>query len=658
MNEEDGKGSNEEKEGHNDLDNAGKDQNEGEEETGLDAADNNQEDSRKKKQPDIDEMKEPQVDEDHANPHHNELEEPPEPEEMNIEDNVNLDGEDRDEENRDENGENPFDIDEMKENMAKEEEEEQAEDGEGDKDKDGGDNDNNTDSSDDDEGDGEKDKNSPEEKVEEEVEGANEEATNEESRVEPEEEDKQKKDEEDEDKLEEEKKKPQDEDFAESKDKSSKQENVQSMPENDPEMGSKDQTDVTADPNDKNKPQPTADQDTGEDKDGVGQAENQDSATGHKGVADVKSADQEVKQQPDAQQKRDKSNKKGNTDEERTVAQNEESEKRLKTVDRREKEEGQDGEDEEDEDSAKQQKNVDEYQHVKEAKRSDETTLDNATEEQSKQVRHEKDRMEEEEKTPEDEEGNPNLMDVEEEKVDEVNDDEQLKSEKAEPTQKNKNNKKPSNESKLEEDANEEEEDKVLIDGEDVLTMDVRRGADTTAHCQMDVVKEVATSGEQESVLEAMAMKRKIDAEVQNRTFVNAQQDDFSTWQVVSAKMMGSARDLCEQLRLILEPTKCTRLRGDYRTGRRINMKKVSGWDGVLMAFKRVYLGHFYDLNVKLKIKQMHFFRIFAAFLDHSVFGVAVPQGQDLVAAHQAGEARLQDHHRHRRLQVDAPQQL
>lgn len=39
--------------------------------------------------------------------------------------------------------------------------------------------------------------------------------------------------------------------------------------------------------------------------------------------------------------------------------------------------------------------------------------------------------------------------------------------------------------------------------------------------------------------------------------------------------MAQNARDLCEQLRLILEPTKCTRLKGDYRTGRRINMKKI-----------------------------------------------------------------------------------
>eukprot|EP00698_Gefionella_okellyi_P011092 TRINITY_DN2908_c0_g3_i1.p1 TRINITY_DN2908_c0_g3~~TRINITY_DN2908_c0_g3_i1.p1 ORF type:complete len:2883 (+),score=867.28 TRINITY_DN2908_c0_g3_i1:749-8650(+) len=35
------------------------------------------------------------------------------------------------------------------------------------------------------------------------------------------------------------------------------------------------------------------------------------------------------------------------------------------------------------------------------------------------------------------------------------------------------------------------------------------------------------------------------------------------------------SQELCEQLRLVLEPTLASKLRGDYRTGKRINMKKV-----------------------------------------------------------------------------------
>ena len=35
------------------------------------------------------------------------------------------------------------------------------------------------------------------------------------------------------------------------------------------------------------------------------------------------------------------------------------------------------------------------------------------------------------------------------------------------------------------------------------------------------------------------------------------------------------AHQLCEQLRLILEPTKAAKLQGDLRTGKRLNMRKI-----------------------------------------------------------------------------------
>jgi len=51
----------------------------------------------------------------------------------------------------------------------------------------------------------------------------------------------------------------------------------------------------------------------------------------------------------------------------------------------------------------------------------------------------------------------------------------------------------------------------------------------------------------------------------------NAQQ----IWQRYEALTHDLAYTLCEQLRLILEPTLATRLKGDYRSGKRLNMKKV-----------------------------------------------------------------------------------
>ena len=35
------------------------------------------------------------------------------------------------------------------------------------------------------------------------------------------------------------------------------------------------------------------------------------------------------------------------------------------------------------------------------------------------------------------------------------------------------------------------------------------------------------------------------------------------------------SKELCEQLRLILEPTVCSKLKGDYKSGKRLNMKRV-----------------------------------------------------------------------------------
>ncbi|KAF8512096.1 midasin [Hysterangium stoloniferum] len=46
-------------------------------------------------------------------------------------------------------------------------------------------------------------------------------------------------------------------------------------------------------------------------------------------------------------------------------------------------------------------------------------------------------------------------------------------------------------------------------------------------------------------------------------------------WRLYAGLTRELSFTLCEQLRLILEPTLATRLRGDYRTGKRLNMKKI-----------------------------------------------------------------------------------
>ncbi|KAG6866182.1 hypothetical protein C0991_007732 [Blastosporella zonata] len=46
-------------------------------------------------------------------------------------------------------------------------------------------------------------------------------------------------------------------------------------------------------------------------------------------------------------------------------------------------------------------------------------------------------------------------------------------------------------------------------------------------------------------------------------------------WRLYESLTHDLAYALCEQLRLILDPTLATRLKGDYRTGKRLNMKKI-----------------------------------------------------------------------------------
>lgn len=41
--------------------------------------------------------------------------------------------------------------------------------------------------------------------------------------------------------------------------------------------------------------------------------------------------------------------------------------------------------------------------------------------------------------------------------------------------------------------------------------------------------------------------------------------ENVQTWQLLTSVVDNLARDLSEQLRIILEPTQATRLKGDYR---------------------------------------------------------------------------------------------
>nr|CAD7398210.1 unnamed protein product [Timema poppensis] len=52
-------------------------------------------------------------------------------------------------------------------------------------------------------------------------------------------------------------------------------------------------------------------------------------------------------------------------------------------------------------------------------------------------------------------------------------------------------------------------------------------------------------------------------------------EEALSTWKTFLEKTLSQAQDLSEQLRIVLHPTQASGFKGDYRTGRRINMRKI-----------------------------------------------------------------------------------
>ncbi|XP_001976018.3 midasin [Drosophila erecta] len=570
MNEEDqGKGSKDEKDAHNDLDTKndaakedGKDEHE---KDGLDATNEpSGEDKRKEQAKDIDDMKDPEVDEEQTNAMHNELEEPPEPEEMDLGDMNNVD-EGHDEQDEQPTDENPFDIDAMKENMQPAEEPQADGDDEPDANEEGEPQSDGSDS--------EEDETGTEAKPAEEDHGEGEEATPEDEKDEAEtqkrgeledEDDSKTEDTPEDSKEEEEKREDKPEEHSQSKDKASKEENVQSMPETD-QSSSADQVQQPQDPDIK-QDQKLDEQETGEEKDGVGQAENDADDGGHQGVAETQEtvSQEERKNERQTQEKR----KQGRTNEERSLGEAEQNKlKQLKTIDQlKDSKESDDAEQEKPE--PMDQAEAEEYQHVKEPKNSDKTTLDNATEEQSKKIQHQEDEPPNEEEI--EAENVDELMETEEPAVD-PEDDAQLEQLGAEKTEQKSD--KPSKTEKSKERL--ETPEGMEIEGEVVPTMTVPRSSETTAHSNSEILLDKSSHAEDLSSAEQIELRQQYQQQLTTFRGAQPEHEDYETWQGISNRMTQNARELCEQLRLILEPTKCTRLKGDYRTGRRINMKKI-----------------------------------------------------------------------------------
>ncbi|CAH8861354.1 unnamed protein product [Trichobilharzia szidati] len=77
------------------------------------------------------------------------------------------------------------------------------------------------------------------------------------------------------------------------------------------------------------------------------------------------------------------------------------------------------------------------------------------------------------------------------------------------------------------------------------------------------------------STLDNSLAEMSTDLQILDNRFAQTSLEGALEWAACCQRSSGLSRQLCEALRLVLEPTKASRLRGDYRTGKRINMRKI-----------------------------------------------------------------------------------
>ncbi|CAI5721444.1 unnamed protein product [Hyaloperonospora brassicae] len=74
---------------------------------------------------------------------------------------------------------------------------------------------------------------------------------------------------------------------------------------------------------------------------------------------------------------------------------------------------------------------------------------------------------------------------------------------------------------------------------------------------------------------EVAALREELDSFIATWSSQSEQERGAELWAKYTALTAGASQRLCEQLRLVLEPMLRAKLEGDYRTGKRINMRKV-----------------------------------------------------------------------------------
>lgn len=108
------------------------------------------------------------------------------------------------------------------------------------------------------------------------------------------------------------------------------------------------------------------------------------------------------------------------------------------------------------------------------------------------------------------------------------------------------------------------------IEGDVTETSKIARGSESAFFTNISDTNSASLSS-----MQADNYRLGIEQLLSEWTYVPSVEEAVAAWNVLSCLTDASARDLSEKLRLILEPMQASRLKGDYRSGRRINMRKI-----------------------------------------------------------------------------------
>ncbi|CAK1584663.1 unnamed protein product [Parnassius mnemosyne] len=565
----------EEQEKKTDKEEKGKGESTGEKEMGAkeeeQGTDDGTDGKEKKQKKDINEMDEPEVDDDHIDPYHGKEQQLPEPEDFELPENMNVDEEDGEEKDEGETEtENPFDVDVMKQAIAEEQEEDSKQKEEEEK----GNKNGLEVSSDEDDENQEKD-----EEIQDEDKDNADDDTNAENPQETEEEKPELNEDKNEDDL---PKNPDDINEKDSAEKKEHEANPQANPSSDdPSMGERaenaemdrganDNVETNAEQakDEEAAPYEQAQEQVGEDKQSTGRSELDKSDKGHRGEKQAAKADtsKEI-------QKRHE-NKPGRTDHERTLGEvNEQKQKRARTLNVEKEEETAEESGEADNQADKE---ADAFQHVKQAKKDDLQAIDAATKEQAEQ----QPTLQQEEEEAEE------MKDNEEVPMEVDNDDIQVeKSEEIKPEKIKDGPEKDQEKTGNKKDGGEETtgEAGIEVDGDAVLTANVPRGRETTYHTKLE-------EQQQQQLAEDITLEQYMSIREYLSSGPCGGGQAVEAWRGAWRDSAAAARALCERLRLVLEPTGRSRRAGDFRTGRAINMRRVIPYIASQFRKDRIWL--------------------------------------------------------------------